>query len=260
MAPPSSGDSSATQWSLRLGSRAHIKNQITLIIADDVLPPVADEIPIAFDSAIPRHGDWTSVPIGEAFTEIIAQLSGRFLGGFHLARNPEWLKTSVDFTNDSFAAAQKLKLYPKWLRPMMQWIIPEMKLVRKHIAIARKHIKPLIRAREASIADMGEKGKPIDMLQMLIDGARDTDRQHNFLAYTALAVSFASIHPSARSPAHLVLDLCAHPQYIAPLREEVEQMLKEEGGLYSKAGLSRLVKLDSAMKESRRFNPMVYSQ
>ena len=221
---------------------------------------MADEIPIAFDAAIPRQDDWTPVAIGEAFTEIIAQLSGRFVGGLHLARNHEWLKTSVDFTNDAFAAAQKLKLYPKWLRPIVQWVVPEMKLVRMHIAIARKHIKPLIRAREAKIADLGEKGKPIDMLQMLIDGARAADRQHDFLAYTALAVSFASIHPSARSPAHLVLDLCANPQYIAPLREEVEQMLKEEGGLYSKAGLLRLVKLDSAMKESRRFNPMVYSR
>ena len=231
------------------------------MITDDVLPPIADEIPIAFDAAIPKHDDWTPVAIGEAFTNIIAQLSGRFVGGLHLARNPEWLQTSVDFTNDAFAAAQKLKTYPKWLRPIMQWVIPEMGLVRKHIAIARKHIKPLIRAREADIADRGEKGKPIDMLQMLIDGARDADRRHDFLAYTALAVSFASIHPSARSPAHLVLDLCSHPQYIAPLREEVEQMLREEeGGLYSKAGLSRLVKLDSAMKESRRFNPMVYSK
>lgn len=230
------------------------------MVAGDVLPPVADEIPIAFDAAIPRQDDWTPVAIGEAFTEIIAQLSGRFVGGLHLARNQEWLKTSVDFTNDAFAAAQKLKVYPKWLRPIMQWVVPEMKLVRRHIAIARKHIKPLMRAREAKIADLGEKGKPIDMLQMLIDGARDADRQHDFLAYTALAVSFASIHPSARSPAHLVLDLCANPQYIAPLREEVEQMLKEEGGLYSKAGLLRLVKLDSAMKESRRFNPMVYSR
>ena len=129
----------------------------------------------------------------------------------------------------------------------------------RDIQVARKHIKPLLREREQKKADMGEKGKPIDLLQMMTDGAKGPDSSHDFLSYATLAVSFASIHPIARSPAHLILDLCVHPEYIEPLREEVEMMLRDEGGMFTKAGLARLHKMDSVMKESRRLNPMVFS-
>ena len=129
----------------------------------------------------------------------------------------------------------------------------------RDIQIAGKHIKPLLREREQRNADMGEKGKPIDLLQMMTDGAKGPDSSHDFLSYATLSVSFASIHPIARSPAHLILDLCVHPEYIESLREEVETMLRDEGGMFTKAGLARLHKMDSVMKESRRFNPMVFS-
>lgn len=225
-----------------------------------VLPPVAEEIPVAFESVFPPCEDWTPIAVADAFTEIVAQATGRLVGGLALSRNKEWLRTSIDFTIDAFMAAQKLKSYPKYLRPIMQYFIPEMKLVHRDIQIARKHIKPLLRGREQRIADMGEKGRPIDLLQMMTDGAKGPDASHDFLSYATLAVSFASIHPIARSPAHLILDLCAYPKYIEPLREEVEMMLKEEGGIFTKAGLARLHKMDSLMKESRRFNPMVFSK
>lgn len=222
-----------------------------------VLPPVAEEISLAFQAALPPCNDWTPVLMANAFKRIIAQASGRMIGGLTLSRNEEWLRTSLDFTTDSFAAAQKLKAYPWLLRPIMQWFIPEMAAVRSHIHVARKFIKPLLRAREQAVADLGEKGKPVDLLQMLTDGARGADRSHDFLAYTALAVSFAAIHTSASVPAHLVYDLCANPEYVMPLREEVEKVLKEEPTL-SKAALAKLVKMDSFMKESQRFNPLVF--
>ena len=180
------------------------------------------------------------------------------IGGLTLSRNDEWLRTSLDFTTDSFAAAQRLKTYPKPLRPLVQWVVPEMAAVRRHVRVARKFIKPLLAARERAVADLGEKGKPIDLLQMLADGAEGRDREHNFLAYTALAVSFAAIHTSASVPAHLVYDLCARPEYIAQLREEVEEVLAESGA-FTKAALAKLVKMDSFMKESQRFNPLVFS-
>lgn len=141
----------------------------------------------------------------------------------------------------------------------MNMFIPEMANVRRHIKVAQKFIKPLLREREVLVLEQGEKAKPVDLLQMLHDGARGRDADHNFLAYTALAVSFAAIHTSASVPAHLVYDLCSRREYIAPLREEVENMLKEEGG-FTMPGLAKLAKMDSFMKESQRFSPLVFSK
>jgi len=180
------------------------------------------------------------------------------IGGLTLSRNSEWLQTSLDFTTDSWAAAQKLKAYPFWAKPVMQWFLPEMANVRRHIKVARKFIKPLLRERE-KLSQEKDNSAPVDLLQMLHDGARGRDSDHNFLAYTALVVSFAAIHTSASVPAHLVYDLCAKPEYIEPLREEVREVLMEDGA-FTLPALAKLVKMDSFMKESQRFNPLVFSK
>lgn len=51
---------------------------------------------------------------------------------------------------------------------------------------------------------------------------------------------------------HAMYDLCAHPEYLEPLRQEVTDVLADEG--WHKTRLSRLHKLDSLLKESQRFN------
>jgi cytochrome P450 len=50
-------------------------------------------------------------------------------------------------------------------------------------------------------------------------------------------------------------DLAALPTYFAPLREEIRLVMKEHGGTINTRGLQQMMKLDSFMKESMRFNP-----
>lgn len=45
-------------------------------------------------------------------------------------------------------------------------------------------------------------------------------------------------------------DLTTYPEYILPMREEVEHVIAEEG--WSKASLARMHKLDSFLRESLR--------
>lgn len=62
---------------------------------------------------------------------------------------------------------------------------------------------------------------------------------------------------------HALYDLAAHPEYVAPLREEIEQVIAEDGyevdgsGMKNlkKQSLPKLKKLDSFLKESQRFSP-----
>ena len=55
--------------------------------------------------------------------------------------------------------------------------------------------------------------------------------------------------------AQAVFDLVAHPEYIAPLRDEVKRVKASDGDTWTKAGIAKLVKMDSFMKESQRFRP-----
>ena len=48
------------------------------------------------------------------------------------------------------------------------------------------------------------------------------------------------------------------PEYVEPLRKEVESVLDPDGNI-DKKSFGQLVKLDSIMKESQRFNPLLLS-
>lgn len=50
--------------------------------------------------------------------------------------------------------------------------------------------------------------------------------------------------------AHVLYDLCTHPEYIAPMREEVEAVIAAEG--WSKVSTVNMHKIDSFIKESQR--------
>ncbi len=46
--------------------------------------------------------------------------------------------------------------------------------------------------------------------------------------------------------------LLTHPEYIEPLRQEVDAVISEEG--WTKAGLDKMRKLDSFLRETQRFD------
>lgn len=189
--------------------------------------------------------------MADIFTQVISRASNRMMGGEALSRNQEWTATSINFTTDTWLAAQRLKQFPAFLRPIAQYFIPEMARVWAHGVTARRVICPIVDVRRHS----GDN-QHLDLLQMLWDGAEPADKTLDFMAYTALAISFAAIRTSSSVPTHLLFDLCAHPEYIEPLRNEMEDVLRDEGELFTKRALNKLVKLDSFMKESQRFNPL----
>jgi cytochrome P450 len=69
---------------------------------------------------------------------------------------------------------------------------------------------------------------------------------------------------------HAIYDLITHPEYIRPLREEIERVMEEDGyevdeenphlKNLNKASLPKLKLLDSFLKESQRFSPAGYSK
>lgn len=65
------------------------------------------------------------------------------------------------------------------------------------------------------------------------------------MAYTGLVVSFTAIRTSSSMPVHLIYNICARQEYIEPLREETESMLRGEGGHYTRTGINKLTKLDN---------------
>jgi len=78
-----------------------------------------------------------------------------------------------------------------------------------------------------------------------------------------MTLGFAALHTTSQATFHAILDMAARPQYIQPLREEIERVLQEDGydrdnegfPKLKKSSMPKLRKLDSFMKESQRFSP-----
>ena len=80
---------------------------------------------------------------------------------------------------------------------------------------------------------------------------------------TEISVSIAAIHSTTITVTAIIYDLAAHPEYIQPLQDEIQQIINEDGQdvdgngfMHLKKGsMSKLWKLDSFMKESQRLTP-----
>ncbi|KAL8635773.1 MAG: hypothetical protein Q9228_006769, partial [Teloschistes exilis] len=143
-------------------------------------------------------------------------------GGKQLSQNTEWVNTTITFAVDGFIGAQKIKKYPRILRPLAARFIPEIAKIKNHYEFARNLLIPIMQERKRT----GEK--PMDLLQWMMDNAKGPEETDEaFIADIMLKVSFAAIHTSAAAPTQLIYDLCQIPEIVAPLREEMQAALLE---------------------------------
>ena len=191
--------------------------------------------------------------MSDLFIEIVARASSQLFGGSQLSHNKEWVQTTIQFAKDAFLGAQQMKRIPSLLRPVARYFIPELQRIAEHHSTARRIIIPMLKEREA------QRQKPSDFLQWMSDGAVGPEKDKAFIASALLTISFDAIHKAAAAPTQALYDLCTMPQYIEPLREEVEAVLAEHGSFTNRA-LFQLEKMDSFIKESQRFNPLHLSK
>ncbi|KAL8882447.1 MAG: hypothetical protein Q9198_000561 [Flavoplaca austrocitrina] len=183
------------------------------------------------------------------------KVSARIFVGMPLCRDPEWLDTSIHYTENVFRTVTAMRLFPRPLQPFVSLFTPHAWRVPQNLRLAQQLIVPLIveRKRLQVAGDLSYR-KPNDLLQWMMDAANEDEGQPHKLAHRQLLLTLAAIHTSTMAATHVMFDLCAQPEYFEPLREEVEAAIKEDGG-WKKATLNKMQKLDSFLKESQRVTP-----
>ncbi|KAL1613882.1 hypothetical protein SLS56_012226 [Neofusicoccum ribis] len=182
-------------------------------------------------------------------------LTRAFLGE-RLSRDATWLRISAENTMDLWAGAYVLRQFPKYLRPIMYRILPQIKKLKASEKIARGIIESEIQRRKAQREKELEAGiepeEHLDALQWLEDAAkgRPFDVTHGQLAF-----AFGAIHTTSGALFNTLFDLCANPDLMEPLRDEIYEVIGEDG-LDTKSSLSKLVLMDSVLKESLRLHPV----
>ncbi|EPS94649.1 hypothetical protein FOMPIDRAFT_1169461 [Fomitopsis schrenkii] len=212
-----------------------------------VFPELRDEIIHSFKAVIPETDDWSRVNVYWSVMDIVCRTSNRLFCGLPLCRNEDYLALNKQFTIDVFMGAQIINLFPSFLKPVAGRLFTN---VPKSIRRGEKHLGPMIEERLQHERGEEWEGKPNDMLQWLIDAAEGEERTVHALVLRMLTVNMAAIHTSSISFTQAILLLAAHPQYIQPLREEIEAIVREEG--WTKAAMNKMRRVDSFLKETAR--------
>ncbi|GJE92707.1 cytochrome P450 [Phanerochaete sordida] len=214
---------------------------------------IYDEICNSIAHCIPATDDWTPVVALDALLQIVARTSGRIILGLPFCRNTELLDIMINFTTDVVTSGLVFSFTPSPLKPLVKPFITK---VDKMIDRALAMLRPTIEQRQNMMEKQkhGEEwaDKPNDILQWLMDAAEGEEREPRALTVRFLLVCFASIHTTSMTLTQALYRLAANPEYIAPLREEVESVLDQDG--LSKATMEKLRKVDSFFKETQRID------
>jgi len=228
--------------------RSQLTRNITARFSD-----IQDEITAAFADYVPIKGnEWTTVVMRDTIPNIVCRAVNRFLVGLPLCRDPDYRSLNVQFTFDIVTSGNVLNLFPT---PLRHFIVRFLRKVPAGINRAIKHLEPLIKERLAQVEKYGEDwpDKPNDAISWFLEVAKEPhQRTVESFAIRILLMNFAGIHTTSQSFSNALFHLATSPEYVQPMREEVEAVINEEG--WTKSAMGKLRKVDSFLRESQRIS------
>ncbi|KAK3333766.1 cytochrome P450 [Cercophora scortea] len=232
-----------------------------------LIPGIQDEVEGAIDATFGKDSEnWTSLNLWQAWLGMVPRVTNRIIVGAPVCRNPTFLANLVSFADDIIRNGFLLTMFPTMLHPIVGRlaVLPN----RWHAYRAYRVCKPVIlqrlhdMTRQAAGDPAYDAWEPEEgfvtwlIRQAMAEGLREELDPHT-LFLRLLPIEFAAIHTTVITGHSLLLDLLsADPAlgYLDIIREETSRVLAEEGGQWTKSGLARLHRTDSAIRESMRLS------
>lgn len=209
-------------------------------------PILSEESDLALGRVLPQSQNPTAVSVYPSVLSIIAQITSRVFVGKDLGRNPRWQELSHQYSTQAFEASHAIKLWKPWLRPLVYRFLPEIRklnsLYSEAVELLKKDAMSNVKRDEDILTNWVAAKLP------------GWSTNYELQASIQMEIAMAAIHTSSMALAHLIFDLAAYPEYVQPLRDEINEVLLEAGG-FTKESMAKLKKMDSFMKESQCRNP-----
>ena len=229
-----------------------------------MVPSMWEEIARMFDRTWGMNSDqWTDICVFDNMISIIPCAVSRMFVGLPLCRNEDYLSNIKSFTTDVVNASMLyLSFTPQWLKPLIGPLvtIPN----NRHYRGTARHTLPLIEERLANFKRETVDPdfiweEPNDYLSWHIDLAMSEHRLDeltpDIISRRLMPLNFAAIHTTTITITNCLFDLISSDPskgYLEGIREEAERVWEEDGGQFTKAGLGRCHRADSAIRESMR--------
>ena len=226
---------------------------------------IADELAASFNDIWGTDTtQWKEICPFETLMTIVARTSNRVFIGLPLCRDEAVVEHGIGFSISVPFASVLLRQLPAFLRPLAALLIARPN--RRHTKAFARLLRPEIERRQKLLEGQNEESEkklgdlePNDFLQWSIRRAMNSPdpREHDpaILAERVLAVNFAAIHTSTFSITNAIFDLVAtdpSQNYLGQLREEATEIVHADNNKWTKAGLAKMYKTDSALRESSR--------
>ncbi|CAK5270406.1 unnamed protein product [Mycena citricolor] len=216
-------------------------------------PQVREEMIHAFESTLGLDGEhWKLVAVMPTVRQVVARTSNRIFVGLPLCRNSEFVQLNIDYTIDIITRGGLIRLLPDWIKPLLAPLLSSKNSSLRH---ALTFMRPVLQERLDMDAEHGKEwaDRPNDFISWLIDDLPANEEPTvEDLALRILAVNMAAIHTSSTTLTAALYDLAKYPEYLEPLREEVERVTAAEG--WTKGSLGNMHQIDSFLRESQRMH------
>ncbi|KAJ9609815.1 hypothetical protein H2200_006144 [Cladophialophora chaetospira] len=264
-----------------------IKSELTRQVFT-VTPEVCDELKEAVDQLWGiepdpeedeeiEKGGWKTVVLFDSMTKIVARMSNRVFVGLPLCRDEKYLKNAIGFAEDIAISATVLRLFPGMIRSLVAPIATynNRKHTREYTRILTPEIlrrqrlqyqlpdieKDLKSENKPEAVTLDEEDQKNDFLQWLLTRSKTKsytnpdEADPNIICARLLHTNFASVHTTSFIGTNALLDILASPHnehVLETLRKEALETMDGEHSLWTRHSLTKMLYLDSALRESSR--------
>ncbi|KAI1158001.1 cytochrome P450 [Nemania serpens] len=192
------------------------------------------------------------VSVYPAMMNIVVLLNARSLFGEDLIKNTKFMVSALGYVEETLLNAEVVKLLPGFLAPVVGGVLSS--CLNSH----KTFFNSLIPATEQRLREneMKSNGHEIpqrtDCIQWIIETApKQQPWSAERVIYELMAIWFGSVHILTTTIIYVIHDLCLHPEYIEPIRQELQTSYED----FERTGRG-LPLLDSFIKESARLTPV----
>jgi cytochrome P450 len=161
----------------------------------------------------------------------------------------------VDYTVNSIIGVSLCRAIPIPFRWLAEKLLPICRQIRADRRKAAKILYPISVQRTSEIEAAKQEGRqpnlPDDAFKWFQHAAAEREYDEVDIHLRLLAVA---IHTSSDLLQQAILNLCANPGLVQPLRDEIKTVLGGFG--WNKAMLTELRLMDSFLKETQRMKPI----
>ncbi|PIG80525.1 putative cytochrome P450 [Aspergillus arachidicola] len=217
---------------------------------DPYFEEFAKELQHAFDAETKfENEDWNDLCCFATGTRIVAHLTAKSLVGYPLSRDTELIDLFAEYGNAVPTSGFFIAMFSEILKPFAAKCCSAPKISARLDRIVMDEL----RKREAN-----PRSEPQDITDWITFWSRTYPGTYSDgdIARSVVSAVFGAIHTTTQVLVHCLMDLAMRPEYVQPLREEVETILNRDNHQWTKEGLESMEKLDSFVKECQRFNPL----